>query len=438
MRHELRCLIIQGFLMALVASLAAPVAAQDGRPATTEESAAEARPFLRVADEAGRKVSLEIASRDYVPTEGDGPTVTLMGVAHIGEQAFYRDLQKELEGYDVVLYESVMPPGARGPAGETDEQRIDSTRAAMGFVGSLVETFHFARDRYPEDPGELVAFAAEEDARLGHWVENAMTDAWGRPLVYGVNDDGLSYTLMSWGADGRVGGSDAAKDIQLADLPAPTAIDFAASDDNIQVQLADALRMEFQLSSLDYDRPNWRCSDMSIDEVNREMAERGVDFEILGGALGGTSMFAKLAKVFLGLMRFADSLLDGAIADMVKVTMIEMLGNESLTEMSLQQFGEGFEEVIVDLRNQVVIDDLKRIIAEERDVESIAILYGAAHMNDMAGRLADQLGYQPADESWHSAIEVDLERSAITERDLRQMRAMMRQMMRMQMLDRQR
>ena len=110
-------------------------------------------------------------------------------------------------------------------------------------------------------------------------------------------------------------------------------------------------------------------------------------------------------------------------------------------EMSMGQFGEGFSEVIVEMRNQVVIDDLKSIIendgkGENPGVSSIAVLYGAAHMQDMARRLIDQLGYQPTQVKWNRAIEVDLEESVVSQRELMQIRMMVRNAMRSQMAPR--
>jgi len=432
--HWRRAMAMAMVLLITAATISAAVIAQDA-PAKKGQPAAkhDAEQFLRVAEKPGKSITLEIASRDYVPREGEGPTVTLVGVAHIGERGFYRGLQKELAEYDLVLYESVLPAGARGAAGATDDERIAGTEAAMGFVGGLVETFHDVRERYPDDLAQVRDFATDLDARLGNWLDNASRDGWGRALKYEKREDGAAYELISLGRDGRPGGEGPDADIDMADLPPPQSMAGEDESDNIQAQLADALRLEFQLLALDYDQENWRCSDMALDQVDRALAERGVDFELVSGALAGTSLFAKVAKVFLGVMRLADAMLDGAIADMMKVVMIEMLGDESMIEMSMGQFGEGFGEVIVDMRNQVVIDDLKLVVEQEPKVKSIAVLYGAAHMGDMADRLGEQLDYIAAEARWHPAIVVDFERSAVPERDLRQMRMMMRQAMRMQM-----
>ena len=107
------------------------------------------------------------------------------------------------------------------------------------------------------------------------------------------------------------------------------------------------------------------------------------------------------------------------------------LTDDSIMEQSLEQFGPGFGEVIIDQRNQVVIDDLKALLEREPDLESVAILYGAAHMRDLGERLADQLGYRSDDERWITAFEVDMADSAVSPEQLRQLRHMVRQAMRL-------
>ena len=413
------------------------LAQQDGA-STQPESETIKQPFLKVTEEKRKWIALEIAAREYEHPEGKGPKIALVGVAHIADRSFYRAVQKSLSGYDLVLYESVLPAGAKGAGGSTDKERVESTKAAMGFVAGVIDSHYRRKHRYPDNTKELRAFAAKRDARLGQWVSAALQDAWKNDLLYDFDEDDDSFSLLSLGEDGKEGGDGVAGDLDLADFWTPGPGDAGSSDDNIQAQLASALNLKFQLEALDYDQEDWVCSDMAMDEVDRALKERGVDFELVGGALAGTSFVAKMAKLFLGFLRFADAFFDGAIADTFKVLLIEMLGDEASMEMSMGQFGEGFNEVIVEMRNQVVIDDLKRIIendgnGENPGVSSIAVLYGAAHMQDMARRLMDQLGYQPTQEKWNRAIEVDLEESAVSQQELMQIRLMVRNAMRSQM-----
>lgn len=414
-------------------------------PATSavkaEADAAKSSTYLRVVEDKGKSIALEIASRDFVRPDGTGPKVGLVGVAHIGDSAFYHAVQKLLENYDVILYESVKPPGTGGAGGDTDQQRIDSTKAAMQFVGGMVETEHSRSDQYPTDLDGLKAYAGSLDPRLAKFIQAALTDGWGHQFVYRLKSEqeGGGYTLASLGADGKVGGEGVNADLDLADQPHPEPLP-VSKEDGLQSQLASALGLKFQLDALDYDKQNWRCSDMAMDEVNRRLQAKGLDFSLIGGTLAGTSLSAKLVKVMLNLMKIADSFMGGAITDTFKIVMIELLGDPKLTEMGLDQLGQGFGAVIVQDRNQVAIDDLKKLIQQEPGTKSVAILYGAAHMPDMAAKLAEQLGYQPAPtdsgltgEHWLTAIKVTYADTSMSPAEINQLRTQIKQMIRMQL-----
>ena len=451
----------QALVAAFAASIATPrLHAQhiETAPAKADQPTADAKAnsescpkYLRVVENKGKSIALEIASRNFVRADGTGPKVGLVAVAHIGDKSFYKNVQKLLEGYDVVLYESVKPAGTGGAGGDTDEEKVESTKEAMQFIGGLIESEHAKTDAYPADLNALKAFAAEHDARLVKFVETALVDAWGHQLVYVLRKaapapapaaapaaEPDTYSLISLGADGKTGGEGINADLDLADQHPPDPF-MLSKEDGLQSQLASALGLRFQLDALEYDKANWRCSDMAMDEVNRRLQAKGLDFGVIGGTLAGSSFPAKVVKIVLGLMKFLDSLSNGVVSDAAKVFMIELLGDETMIEQSLDQFGKGFGEVIVQDRNQVAVDDLKRLIEREPNVKSVAILYGAAHMPDMSAKLRDQLGYQelPSDqadsEHWLTAITVDYSQSAISQQDINQMRMMIKQAMRQQM-----
>ncbi len=426
-------LMVSGWCKAQTASAPAAASAKSTDDKTPH--------YLRVVEEKGKSISLQIATQNFTPTKGNGPTVGLVGVAHIGDESFYKCLQKELSNYEVVLYESVKPPGTGGAGGKTDQEQIDSTKAAMKFVGGMIETYHAKLQSYPEDVTALKDWAVKLDVRLAKFLNDAMHDAWGHQLHYqfkpgAAPDQPAKYSLVSLGADDKVGGQGVNADLDLADQPLPDPMQLS-KEDGIQTQLANALNLKFQLDAVDYSEQNWRCSDMAMDEVNRRLQAKGLDFSLIGGTLAGSSLPAKMIKIILGLMKFADTFLEGAIADTFKVVMIEMLGDERMMQQGLdQQLGAGFSEVIVQDRNQVAIDDLKKMIEHEPDVKSVAIFYGAAHMPDMTAKLMAQLGYEPAKENqqtWLTAITVDYSKSAVSQSDINRIRLMMRQMMRQQM-----
>ena len=84
-------LILAGLTIGLFANDAP---AQDAPEAADAIKAADGPQFLRIEEERGKWVALEIASREYQLE--NGPRVALVGVAHIADRSFYRSVQRLL------------------------------------------------------------------------------------------------------------------------------------------------------------------------------------------------------------------------------------------------------------------------------------------------------------------------------------------------------
>ncbi len=69
--------------------------------------------FLRYAAPGATGGGLDIAITDYAPATA-GPTVHLVGVVHVADAPYYEAMQRELDGYDKVLYEGVKPASMKG------------------------------------------------------------------------------------------------------------------------------------------------------------------------------------------------------------------------------------------------------------------------------------------------------------------------------------
>jgi hypothetical protein len=79
----------------------------------------DAHQFLRIERDADKNLtSLQTAIVRYQPKEKSdtGAFVDLIGVVHIGEKAYYEQLNKIFGDYDAVLYELVAPVGENIPA----------------------------------------------------------------------------------------------------------------------------------------------------------------------------------------------------------------------------------------------------------------------------------------------------------------------------------
>lgn len=116
--------------MTLLCLLAALVFA----PAAAVVAADRAPGFVRIdlaADEQPRALQMSIVS--YVPADGDRElTVDLVSAIHIGDQAYYDELNDRFRDYDVLLYELVAPKNAA--ASNRSERRngfLSSTQIGM-------------------------------------------------------------------------------------------------------------------------------------------------------------------------------------------------------------------------------------------------------------------------------------------------------------------
>ena len=127
-------------------------------------------PWTRKA-ESENQVSLEIASRKYIAE--DKPDIWLVGVVHIGDASYYEKVSELLDGMDMVLYESVMPTGSRPPAGNTEEEKFESTLLSLEFVADITKRVIEDTGTYPENIEDVFIEATILDSRLATWAEDA-------------------------------------------------------------------------------------------------------------------------------------------------------------------------------------------------------------------------------------------------------------------------
>ncbi len=393
--------------LAFVASSAA--LAQSGEMAT------QASAFMRSRTTDGYN-AFETATRVYRRSDGTGPVVSLVGVVHIGDRSYYDEIVGILGRSEIVLYESVLPRGAFGTRGRTDSERQRRTQDAMLFVRSLAEGFERANGRPAASLGELRAFTVARDTRLARPFDLACVDGWGRRLGYSAA--GGAYAFVSLGADGASGGSDEALDLvlpRLARLSAEAKAHEEKPDElkpdekqpderrDLYKEFADALGVSLQVRSIDYDRPGWEPADLPMEELLDRLwrrGERSMTLETLSKQDG----FAQ------GMLRFLLSMVSDS--PQFKKLVIQALGGAGEAAGRAQGgrragLGEVDERIIIDERNDAVIDELAHLLGRPTPPASVAIFYGAAHMGDFEATLRERWGLEPAEVVWSSAMGVD-------------------------------
>jgi hypothetical protein len=218
--------------------------------------------------------------------------------------------------------------------------------------------------------------------------------------------------------------------------PAPEAdVDGSASPEkhasdgpSMQVTMAKSLGLVFQLDAIDYDRTNFLNSDLSIREIQNLMAgvEKNTPAPPPGeGSAPGNPSFGYLMQIMdesslLGsLMKMGMQFIGSnpKLQAMAKLTLIETLGRlkGEFSEMrGLTPDLKQLIKVLIDARNQNVVEDLKIELTTIPRRGSIAVFYGTGHMENMQKRITSELNYQPAGEIWLTAFSVDVKKSGLS------------------------
>lgn len=433
--------------------------------------ASDDRFVRRVRTDDGR-VQLEVAARSY-RKEGDSCLVSLVGVVHIGEAPYYERIQRLLDDHALVLYESVAPRGVERHLARRDADPVQVTRDSMlylrrmmllvreadlaserrreferGFAGSGASVSPGgaseatgqartddspARSRRPAPSLDRTReMASSIDGRARAWVEQAMRDAWGRPIEFEALPDG-GFLLVSLGADGSAGGSGEDADIRLRTPPERRAPSTAA-EDGLQGALARALGLSFQLTAVDYDRRHWELADMSEREFLEAIGDPDDGSVPMVQALTGAGATANLARGALALLRVADGMSGGRLRESIKLLLIEVLAATSERTLA-RGLPPRLVEVILVRRNDVAMEELRDRLARRERPASVAVFYGAAHMPDLEQRLLGE-GWRRVAEEWFPAISADPAAAGLGDADSQWIQQFIRDAMREAGLDR--
>lgn len=422
------------FTIALAALAGAAVAQQATPPAAVEPAiTVKHEPWLRVVDE-GDVLKLEVAVREFKREASPDHTLTVAGAIHIADRSFYKALQSTLDPLDLVLFEGVAPPGTG--LGVPDDQldhkaKVKRTRDRIRLLAALFEREKAETKSYPSSVDAL-AEAMKEHGRVAGWIQSVRNDAWGRPLQTEVDAVDVAESkdpnpeelrIWSFGADGKEGGEGKDADLKLSEILAkePLTSSELGLDHGIQARLAKAFRLRFQLEEMNTDGPNYKNSDMAIDQLEERLNPGGGEGQnsMLFALLDGSSLPAKMASMLLGMIER----MPGAAAR-GKLMMIEMLSHadDDLISAGLDG-GDDMVQIIIDERNQVVVNDLKSELAKSPAAANVGIVYGAGHMPDMVDRLETQLGYSLSSSRWVTAITLDLAKSGIDRSEVAMTRA---------------
>lgn len=164
----------------------------------------------------------------------------------------------------------------------------------------------------------------------------------------------------------------------------------------LQQGLKNSLELSFQLDEIDYQAGNFVHADMTPQEFEASMAERGESLlSIMWGMMAG-GMQQQAEKAAAGEQPPDFDLVKAFRSGEGRHTM-RMAFGQQLEEIEMLSAG-GKGSTLLEGRNEKCLEVLQRELAAGR--KRIGIYYGAAHFPHMEKRLVDDLGFRKVGHEW--------------------------------------
>jgi hypothetical protein len=165
--------------------------------------------------------------------------------------------------------------------------------------------------------------------------------------------------------------------------------------------MKDMLALEHQLEHVDYSKENLVHADMSPDDFQKSMAERGESMFTMMLRMMGEGMARQATAQAGGKSVDAEILL--ALFDKNRALALKRIMADQFDEMGgMSAALDGPQgSTIITERNKVALKQLSKEI--ESGKKRIAIFYGAGHLPDMEKRLIADFKLKRGDEKWLTA-----------------------------------
>lgn len=189
---------------------------------------------------------------------------------------------------------------------------------------------------------------------------------------------------------------------------------------SLQVNLARALGLVFQLHAIDYTRANFINSDVTSDQLmalfeGKDIPEAGpaaqAQMEQLLAGMEEASLSGQAAAAVLNVLEMHPDWRRGMRWGMVKI-LGSVTGNVAAYP-GLPEELQVMMTVLIEKRNEKVMQDLHAHLANIQPGETIAVFYGAAHMHDFEVRLQEEMKAQLTETQWLTVFCGNLQRSGL-------------------------
>ena len=176
------------------------------------------------------------------------------------------------------------------------------------------------------------------------------------------------------------------------------------------------LELEHQLDCVDYTKANFVHADMSPEEFNKTMENRGESFMQMFLRMMGQGMAQQAINEEKGIAGTSDMAILFALfspdrARQLKIAMADQFENLE-GQMAVLDGPEG--STIITERNRKAFEVLDRELKAGK--KKIGIFYGAGHLPDMEKRLETDLGMTRDQEKWITAWSLEERRPSRSRR----------------------
>lgn len=175
----------------------------------------------------------------------------------------------------------------------------------------------------------------------------------------------------------------------------------------IQVVLKEFLGLYLQTDLIDYGAKNFVHADMNLVTFLNKQKEYGKSFLALvfQNSQRYNEEFRKrnIKPLSFGLEEIFKLIFSYDSSRELKLMLAPYL-DSVIDVISDVEMKMGKKSVLIDLRNQIAINVLKKALQNGKT--NIAIFYGAAHLPDLEKKLCQQLGFQKTDIKWLRAWDI--------------------------------
>lgn len=115
----------------------------------------------------------------------------------------------------IVLIGAVIAFVASRVIGGADRGKVNITKSQIQTIAGQIENYQLDTGKLPTHLEDLVTAPSGVNNWLGPYAkEGSLKDQWGNPIIYRVPGQGRPFDLISYGKDGKPGGTSYDADIE--------------------------------------------------------------------------------------------------------------------------------------------------------------------------------------------------------------------------------